>query len=125
MIDDQAPWRNPRVVLLLALVFLCGGIAGMLVGRSFPHRQTLGSYWREGGREISLQKLKKELDLTPDQAQQIEVVLDDFVKYYHALQAQMDGVRMSGKERITSVLTPEQRQKFDKMMYELQNKQLR
>lgn len=125
MIDDTAPWRNPRVVLLLALVFFCGGIAGILVGRTAPHTRLIGTYWQEGGREISLQKLKKELNLTSEQAQQIEIVLDDFVKYYHALQAQMDGVRASGKERIISVLNPEQQEKFQKMMYELQHKQLK
>lgn len=125
MIDDQAAWRNPRVVLLLALVFFAGGIAGLIVGRTFSHPRLIGTYWQEGGREISLQKLKKELDLTPDQEKQIAIVLDDFVKYYHALQAQMDGVRSTGKDRIVGLLNPQQQEKFKKMMYEMQHKQIR
>lgn len=124
MMDDQASWRNPRVVLTLALVLFCGGIAGVLLGRAFPpqHTHTVGAYWSAGGREASLAKLKKELSLTPEQAREIEAVLDDFVKYYHSLQTQMDSVRANGKERIRSVLTPDQRQKFDKMAYELQQR---
>jgi hypothetical protein len=90
-----------------------------------PERHKSGPYWKEGGREISLQKLKKDLDLTPDQANEMEVVLDDFMMYYQTLQAQMDDVRATGKQRIFKLLREDQKQKFERMIGELQTKQLR
>ena len=42
--------------------------------------------------------------------------------YYQTLQAQMDEVRASGKERIVRVLNPEQREKFGRMISDLQNR---
>jgi Spy/CpxP family protein refolding chaperone len=122
-------WRNPRVILILLLVFLAGAAAGALSMRYGIHglraRPVGGPYWKEGGKEISLQRFRRELDLTPEQAQQMETVLDDFVLYYQMLQTQMDEVRASGKERIVRLLNPEQRKKFDRIMAELQARRLR
>jgi hypothetical protein len=81
--------------------------------------------WRENGKEIALQKFRKELNLTPDQEREMRTVLDDFVTYYQTLQAQMDDVRATGKQRILKILKDDQKQKFEKMIEELQNKPLR
>ncbi len=89
-----------------------------------PERHKPGPYWQEGGREISLQRFKKELDLTPQQATEIETVLDDFVMYYQTLQAQMDDVRATGKNRILKLLREDQKQKFVRMLNDLQAKQI-
>lgn len=117
----QSPWRNPKILSILLLVFLTGSAAGAL-GFRLVNRQVSrpGPSWKEGGREISLQKFRRELDLSPDQAQEVEVVLDDFMMYYQTLQAQMDEVRANGRERIVKILKPEQREKFDRMLGELQ-----
>ncbi len=122
----DAPWRNPRVLSTLVCVMLCGFVAGAAVMRFgiSPERHVGGAYWKEGAREISLQKFKKELDLTPDQAKQMESVLDDFMMYYQSLQAQMDDVRAIGKTRIMKILRDDQKAKFEKMV-EIHQKQLR
>src|SRR4051794_3603943 len=114
-------WRNPRVLSAVLLVYLCGIITGVLVIRFAGAGATshgVARYWTNGGREISLQKWKKELDLTPAQAAEVETILDDFVMYYDTLQAQMDEVRASGKSKIEQILNDRQRQKFDKMLLE-------
>jgi Spy/CpxP family protein refolding chaperone len=120
-------WRNWRVILTLLAVFLAGAAVGAWSMRygiyHLPRGQ--GPYWKEGGKEISLQRFKRELDLTPEQAAQMESVLDDFVLYYQTLQTQMDEVRASGKERIVRILNPEQRKKFDRLMADLQARRLR
>lgn len=115
------PWRNPKVLSLLLLVFLTGSAAGAL-GFRLVNRQAAkaGPSWKEGGREISLQRFRAGLDLTNDQASEVEVVLDDFMMYYQTLQAQMDEVRANGKERIMRILNEPQREKFKSMMSELQ-----
>ena len=120
------PWRDPRIVGLILLVFLCGSIAGALAARyrykAMINAKAQAETWRMVGKEGTLQKFRKELNLTDDQSKEIEVVLDDFMMYYQTLQAQMDEVRASGKERIVRVLNPEQREKFGRMISDLQNR---
>jgi hypothetical protein len=124
---NPVPWKNPRIIYTLLFVFLSGAVAGA-VGVSLGmsrERHNQPPFWKEGGREISLQRFKRELDLTPQQAGEIETVLDDFVMYYQTLQAQMDDVRATGKNRILKLLREDQKQKFDRMLTELQVKQLK
>lgn len=119
MTGDRRPtWHHPKVLVLLLVVFLCGGAAGSLVTRLISPRST-ASAWKDGGKTFTLEMLKKDLDLTPEQAAQIETVLDEFVLYYQNLQGQMDDFRADGKERILRVLTPAQREKFNRKMSEL------
>jgi hypothetical protein len=120
-------WRNPRILVTLLLVFLCGATLGMLTmslrGYRWMHPSAAAS--KESEKEISLQRFKKELNLTPAQAEQLETVLDDFFMYYHTLQAQLDDVRATGKKRILRILNEDQKRKFEKMVTALQEKQLR
>jgi Spy/CpxP family protein refolding chaperone len=117
----QSPWRNPKILAVLLLVFLTGSAAGALGFRYVNRAATKsGPSWKEGGREISLQKIRGELDLTTEQAKEVEIVLDDFMMYYQTLQAQMDEVRANGRERILKILKPEQQEKFGRMLSDLQ-----
>lgn len=122
----QASWRDHRVLTTLMLVFLCGSLAGALAMRYGvqPTIHTTPPTWTEGGREISLERFESELSLTPDQSQQMERILDDFMMYYHSLQSQMDDVRANGKERIIRILDEDQRAKFESMIEDLQARQL-
>lgn len=81
-----------------------------------PAAVASGGSWSAGGREWTLQMMRSELNLTPDQSAQIETILDEFVLYYQNLQGQMDDFRSEGKNRIVRILTPEQRARFEKMM---------
>jgi hypothetical protein len=65
----------------LLLVFLCGASAGAVTVRlALSNRASRGysAAWREGGKEISLDRFRKELSLSPAQAKQMETILDDF-----------------------------------------------
>lgn len=123
--DNRATWHNPRILLVLCLVFLCGATAGGLAMRmrsvnTAPKSWML--FWKDGGRNITLNKFKRELNLTPEQASEIEASLDEFVNYYQSLQVQMDDFRAYGKQRIMKVLTPEQKVKFEEMLSDMQTK---
>lgn len=122
--DRQTSWRNPRVLLTLFLIFLCGSLTGALTVRyGFrPKPQPLTVYWAQGGKQVALEHFEQELNLSPAQSKKMELVLDDFVTYYHTLQAQMDEVRANGKSRILDVLNPEQQKKFEKMLTDAQSK---
>jgi Spy/CpxP family protein refolding chaperone len=125
--NDAPSWRTPRIFLILALVFLAGSVAGSVAMRFQLPAMIYKPmpYWSEGGKKISLQKFKRDLDLTDEQARQVENELDDFVKYYQTLQAQMDEVRGAGRDRILRILNPEQQRRFHAMLNELTAKQIR
>jgi len=120
---ERASWRNPRILALLLLIFLCGALAGAITVRAGLHerlhRNTSLPYWQSGRQEFSYETLRKELNLTPDQADRLKVILDDFVKYHDDLQAQIEDVRATGRNRIVQILTPEQRAKFEQLSQQL------
>jgi uncharacterized membrane protein len=127
MTDSRMTWQNPRILSILLLVFVCGAMAGavtMRLGFS-PSARRSQSYWKEGGKEISLDRFRRELTLNDEQTRQMETVLNDFVMYYQSLQEQMNDVRAQGKFRITQILNEEQRQKFNRMISDLQTKQIK
>ncbi|SRR5579871_2854686 len=114
---DRASWQNPRILALLLLIFLCGALAGALSMRSSMHtRLHRGSYWKDDSSQLfSYEKLTKELNLTGEQSERLKVILDDFVKYHQDVEAQIEDVRATGKNRIVQMLTAEQRKKFDEL----------
>ncbi len=120
---DRASWQNPRVLTTLVLVFLAGAMAGAIVMRAGlherMHRSSGSTYWRDGGSEFSYGRLKKELDLTPEQSERLKTILDDFVKYHDALQAQIEDVRATGKNRIMQILDARQRARFEQLSSQL------
>lgn len=124
---ERAPWQNPRILYTLLFVFLSGAAVGALAMKlSAPAPQYRSGVWlKEGEREKFIERYRKDLDLTPEQAREIETILNDFVMYYQTLQAQMDDVRATGRSRILKILNEEQRRKFEKLMGEIQNKPLR
>ena len=76
------------------------------------------AYWKDTGNQISYERLTRELNLTPQQAEQLRSILDDMVKYHQDLQQQIDDVRATGKNRILQLLNPEQRQRFERISKE-------
>lgn len=122
--DRQASWQNPRVLGLLLLVFLVGAAVGAVVIRTAYPRSSgahpSGGLVTDKSKEMTLQHFKQELNLTPAQSQQIEVVLDDFLKYMQVLQDQMEDTRATGKQRILRILNDDQKIRFEKMMSDLQ-----
>ena len=124
MIRSSAPWKNPQILVALACVFLCGAVSGALVYRAASQSVKAVS-WNESNKDVTLKRLQKELSLTPEQTAEIETVLDDFTMYYQMLQAQMDEVRATGKSRIDQLLTEEQRKRFNRIMSDFRERQIR
>lgn len=118
------PWRNPRIALMLFLVFLAGFSAGLaayaVAGQRWMREAQAAPSWRDNGRQAMLNRFKSELNLTQEQTQQLESVLDDYFTYYHTLQAQLDDVRASGRQRILRLLNDDQKRRFNELMDEAQ-----
>lgn len=116
MLSSHRPsWRDPRVLSTLSMVFLAGALTGALTMR-------VGLHDRLHGGELSYQQLKTELNLTPDQANKIKMILDDFVKYNQDIESQVDSVRANGKTQIKSVLNEDQKKRFEKICEQAQNR---
>jgi Spy/CpxP family protein refolding chaperone len=118
---DQPTWQNPRILTTLVLVFLVGAMAGAIGMQAGLHRklQQNAAYWRGDKVEFSYDQLQRELKLTPDQAERLKTILDDFVKYHEDLEAQIEDVRATGRNRIVQMLTPEQRKRFEQLSNDL------
>jgi hypothetical protein len=107
-------WVGPRAagISTLLLVFLCGLVLGALAFNLGVHkRMHREPFWSASGKDAAVAHVKKELDLTPAQVEQMETILDDFAKYYTT-------VLSDGKSRILQILNDDQKKKFEKMLAE-------
>jgi Spy/CpxP family protein refolding chaperone len=97
--------------MTLALVFVTGVMLGAVAMNAGRKRLQAAStpVWTSAAKAIHLERLKKELDLTPEQTEQMETILDDFTQLYRT-------VLSDGKARIFQILNPEQRVRFERML---------
>lgn len=117
---DRISWSNPRVLAVLLLVFVSGTLSGAIawrvrskmLGRQVPVAASPSWNNKEG----FLNRCKKDLKLTDEQAGKMAKVLDDYKMYYQNLQEQLEEVRSTGKGDILKILDDEQRQKFEKLV---------
>src|SRR5436190_15790393 len=106
---------NPKVVcaVTLALVFLCGAAAGALVMDFGVHRNRIPSFETPAGKALYFERMQRELNLTPAQSEQMQLVLNDFWQYYRT-------VLSDGRSRVEQILNEDQRKKFGRMLQESQ-----
>jgi Spy/CpxP family protein refolding chaperone len=107
---------DPKVigVVTLALVFLCGVAAGGLAMNLGVHKvMHQPAFDTPEGKVRYFERMQKQLDLTPAQAEQMQSVLNDFWQYYRS-------VLSDSKSRVEQILTPPQREKFERMLQESQ-----
>jgi Spy/CpxP family protein refolding chaperone len=106
--------ESPRTafVLTMLLVFLCGAAAGALAMNFGLHKGLhREAFWTDPGKDLSIRRLQRELDLTPSQTEQLKTILDDFAHYYR-------DVLNTGKGSIYKILNDEQKRKFDRLLNE-------
>ena len=102
---------NPKLAcgIALLLVFLCGSAAGALVMDFGVHRNRIPSFETPAGKALYFDRMQRELNLSPEQSEQMQSVLNDFWQYYRT-------VLSDGKQRVEALLNEEQRRKFEKML---------
>ena len=119
--------------LWLGLVFILGTAIGAVFGYSFAHR----SYAATQGptatvseperRAKRLALMTKEVGLTPEQSTQVDQIIHqahDEIRAIHdrsdaEVNAQVDVVRQKAREQMRSLLTPEQKPKFEALIERL------
>ena len=113
---DDAGWSNPKVLAIIAVVFLCGAAVGTAVTREYLHSKLFRTRERvELAPHVNLTRLKTELNLTPDQEKTVTKELDDYAKYYQNIEEQREDVAEHGKQRILDVLNEQQKKRFNEI----------
>src|SRR5450755_398363 len=103
---------DPKVACMvtLTLVFLCGAAAGAVVMNFGVHnRLHQPSFDTQVGKELYFERMKRELNLTPVQQEQMESILNDFWQYYRT-------VLSDSKAKVEQILNEEQRRKFERIL---------
>src|SRR5262249_33592353 len=106
-----------QVWLLIALVFVLGGVTGAALDRVFVRSATEKPGSRRGPGHF-FREMKDDLNLTEDQEKSIRAIFDENRKEFRSRMAECPGfkeMRARTNERIKELLTPEQRTKFDQI----------
>lgn len=121
--NGAKPWK---LILLLAGIFLAGGLVGSAVtlhfAREYVHHRAMPEQWGPA----RLKMLARQLDLTPAQIEQLRPVV-------HRNMAELGQVRQEGfretrrvlarlEQDIAAVLTPEQKVRFKELNDELRER---
>ena len=109
MRHSDARWSNPKVLAIVALIFVCGAAVGSAVTRQYLHSKLFPQH------RDQLARLKAELNLTPDQEKIVTKELDDYAKYYQNIEEQREDVAEHGKQRILDVLNDQQKKRFNEI----------
>jgi hypothetical protein len=117
--DEETGWWNPRVLSILAVVFLCGSAFGAAAMRIYLHNvmTPAGPTMVINGHRMGLTQLDHELSLRAEQRLQVELILDDYAKFYQNLEDQRQEVAEHGKQKIMELLDDQQRAKFDQVLH--------
>lgn len=70
------------------------------------------------GHRVRFETLKGQLNLSRDQEQTVEQVLDDYAKYYQNIEEQREDVTEQGKRKIYAILDPTQKKRFAELLHE-------
>src|ERR1700693_4039612 len=104
----------PRIVcaVTLALVFLCGAAAGAVAmnlgGHALLHQPRFDT---AAGKALYFERMQRDLNLSPAQAEQMQSTLNDFWQYYRT-------VLSDGRLRVEQILNEEQRKQVERMLQE-------
>jgi Spy/CpxP family protein refolding chaperone len=106
-----------KMLLVVLGVFLLGGVTG--VSLDSLYRMRAGGHERRerGERGNIFEEMKKDLNLSDQQATDIRAIIEQSREEYRALRNEVrpryEAVRAGARARIRALLNPEQQQRFD------------
>lgn len=117
-----------KIWLVLVGVFALGCLTGGLLDSAYRLQAGAdGRHARGGGRgdrdEKRFEHMRRDLNLTEQQATEIRAILEETRGGFRALRDEVrpryDALRQNSRARIRALLTPEQQQRFDARTAEL------
>ncbi|MCU1241623.1 MAG: exported protein of unknown function [Candidatus Acidoferrum typicum] len=118
---DTAATR--KAALWVGVVFLLGAALGGVLGYTFAHRPVSAANPPLSEPERRAQRvaeLTKQLSLTPQQTQELDSILlhwhGETKTIHDQSDAQVEAIRQKGRNEVRSILTPEQKPKFEEFL---------
>jgi periplasmic protein CpxP/Spy len=112
-----------KAVMWIAAVFVLAAALGSVSGYMYGHRAPGPPLSEDAKRQQKVVTLTKELQLTPEQQTQVDAIFRDTQGKFQAIRkesdAQIEAARQAGRERLRSMLTPEQKPKFEEFLRRL------
>lgn len=115
-----------KAALWVGVVFLLGAALGGVLGYLFAHRPVNAAnapLSEPERRAQKVQQLTKELSLTPQQAQQVDAILQqrhaETKAIHNQTDAELDAVRQKGRAQVRAILTTEQLPKFEEFLKQM------
>ena len=115
-----------KLWLAIAVVFALGCATGVFLDSAYRLRAGGARSESRGGKrdpEQMFEKMRRDLELDERQAAEVRKILDETRNEYRALRSEarprFDAIRQSARARIRALLTPEQQQRFDARVAEL------
>lgn len=109
-----------KILLVLVGVFILGGVTGASLDSLYRTRGRHPEGRQDGrhrGRDDMFEHMRRDLNLSEQQATEIRAILDQTRNDYRALRTEVrpryDAVRQQARTRIRALLTPEQQKLFD------------
>ncbi len=104
------------------LAFCAGLLLGAWIG-VYHERTVFHQFWSHGpDTQKILARLSRKLNLTPQQEQQVQLLLEakreKILSLHRQMSAQFEAIRLSMREGMAQILTPEQEVKFSQMTQE-------
>ena len=109
-----------KAAMWIAAVFVLAAALGSVSGYIYGHRAPGPPLSDDAKRQQKVATLTKELQLTPEQQTQVDAIFRDTQGKFQAIRkesdAQIEVARQAGRERLRTVLTPEQKPKFEEFL---------
>ncbi|HUE81437.1 MAG TPA: hypothetical protein VMM84_04915 [Pyrinomonadaceae bacterium] len=114
----MSPVKNRSKILLIVIgVFVLGAITGASLDGVYRMHANNRAEAPGTNKEKLFDSLKRELNLTSEQSQQMQSIVDearaDYRSLRHEVRPRYDAVRQNARSRIRALLTPDQQRIFD------------
>jgi Spy/CpxP family protein refolding chaperone len=117
------------LVLTLLVAFAAGLLGGIFSERYFFHPREHARARRDAQKPPDLEEMAKDLGLSIDQKERIKQIFETNDVKFKELRAEMhkrlSAIRTEIKDQIDAVLTPEQKQKLDRIITQHQSRNKR
>jgi len=111
--------ERSRAALYIVLIFLCGIVTGALatnVWKNWGPRSRSARADAPRTRQRTVDRVKRNLSLTPEQVQKLDQIVDETRKTYQAHEKEIDVIRQRGRDRIREILNDEQKAKYEQII---------
>jgi len=120
-----------KASLLIGVIFLLGAIVGASLGTTIVSRKFAAppEVSESKRRKMVLEKFKSRLKLTPEQAQKVQIILEQTHQQLkdlnHSIKPQSEEIRNRMRSRVRELLSEEQKNEFELMTREYDQRKAR